>query len=95
MKIYKFVNRVPGGLMVVPLFIGMAINTSFPDLLKIGGLRGSARPRPSSPPQRSEGGDPSCLICEAEGCHEDTEKKPWQLVLMTSWLRTFVANFRK
>ena len=45
MKIYRAVNRVPGGLMVVPLFIGMIINTFFPNLLKIGGfteaLRGS------------------------------------------------------
>src|SRR5436309_1865772 len=38
MKIYRFVTRVPGGLMVVPLFIGMFINTFFPDLLKIGGF---------------------------------------------------------
>jgi 2-keto-3-deoxygluconate permease len=38
MKIYKFVNKVPGGLMVVPLFIGMIIDTFFPHLLKIGGF---------------------------------------------------------
>ena len=38
MKILQRVNRVPGGLMVVPLFIGMSLNTFFPDLLKIGGF---------------------------------------------------------
>ena len=34
MRIYKSILRVPGGLMVVPLFIGMVINTFFPNLLK-------------------------------------------------------------
>jgi 2-keto-3-deoxygluconate permease len=37
MKIWKTMNRVPGGLMVCPLFLGMVINTFFPHLLKIGG----------------------------------------------------------
>jgi 2-keto-3-deoxygluconate permease len=38
MRIYKAINKVPGGLMVVPLFIGMVLNTFFPTLLKIGGF---------------------------------------------------------
>ncbi|MEQ1908400.1 MAG: 2-keto-3-deoxygluconate permease [Vicinamibacterales bacterium] len=38
MQILRSVNRVPGGLMVVPLFLGMVINTFAPNLLKIGGF---------------------------------------------------------
>lgn len=38
MRIYRTITRVPGGLMVVPLFLGMVLNTFFPDLLKIGGF---------------------------------------------------------
>jgi 2-keto-3-deoxygluconate permease len=38
MKILKTVNSVPGGLMVMPLFLGMGLNTFFPDLLRIGGF---------------------------------------------------------
>lgn len=38
MKILKTVQKVPGGLMIVPLFLGVIINTCFPHILKIGGM---------------------------------------------------------
>jgi 2-keto-3-deoxygluconate permease len=38
MQILKTINKVPGGLMVVPLFIGMIVNTFLPNMLKIGGF---------------------------------------------------------
>jgi 2-keto-3-deoxygluconate permease len=38
MPIMRFINYVPGGLMVAPLFIGMLINTFTSGLLKIGGF---------------------------------------------------------
>src|SRR3954471_1022534 len=38
MQIYRAVTRVPGGMMVVPLFLGMSINTFAPNLLRIGGF---------------------------------------------------------
>lgn len=38
MKILKTVQKVPGGLMIVPLFLAAIINTCFPNILKIGGI---------------------------------------------------------
>ena len=37
MKILKNVQRVPGGLMVIPLFLGVLCNTFIPDFLTMGG----------------------------------------------------------
>ena len=38
MKILQTVKKVPGGLMVVPLLLGVLINTLFPSFLALGGL---------------------------------------------------------
>lgn len=38
MKILQTVKKVPGGMMVVPLLLGILVNTLCPKLLQMGGL---------------------------------------------------------
>jgi 2-keto-3-deoxygluconate permease len=38
MQIKKAIDSVPGGLMIIPLFLGVLTNTFFPEALKIGGF---------------------------------------------------------
>lgn len=38
MKILKTVQKIPGGLMIVPLFLGAVVNLLFPQFLDLGGM---------------------------------------------------------
>jgi 2-keto-3-deoxygluconate permease len=38
MRIKDAIDKVPGGLMIIPLLLGAVINTLFPEALMIGGF---------------------------------------------------------
>jgi len=38
LNIFKRIQKIPGGIMMVPLFLGVLFNTFAPQLLQIGGL---------------------------------------------------------
>jgi 2-keto-3-deoxygluconate permease len=38
MKIKQTIEKIPGGMMIIPLFLGVTINSLFPQILDIGGL---------------------------------------------------------
>jgi 2-keto-3-deoxygluconate permease len=38
MRILKTIRKIPGGLMVVPFFLGVLVNSFFPQVLDIGGF---------------------------------------------------------
>ena len=46
MKILKTIQKVPGGLMVVPLFLGAIVNLVFPQFLDLGGPPPLSNPEP-------------------------------------------------
>lgn len=48
-NLLRQIGRIPGALMIVPLFLGALVNTAFPETLAIG----SSPPRSSRKAQRS------------------------------------------